>query len=167
MDSRISAVVLAVAIAGGGYAGWKFYSQLGHLRIEVANAKQELEQAKLQAAKATEKATAVQKELDEARIQETSLRAERDSARVLQQSAMRQSERLGEELQLAQRQVEYLRARAGVPASQMMPRTVQQQPMIIQALPAPRPQSAATRAPVPGQGYGPVQGQPAYPSSGR
>src|SRR4051812_30353399 len=113
MDTRITAVVLAVAVAGGGYAGWKLYSELGHLRVEVLNTKQALEQSRTEARVQKEKAVALEKDLDEQKIQVTSLRAERDSARLLQQSANRQSERLGEELQLAQRQVEYLRARAG------------------------------------------------------
>jgi hypothetical protein len=154
MDTRITAVVLAAAIAGGGYAGWKFYSELGHLRIELANARQALEQAKTEARVAKEKAAAVEKELDEQKIAVVSLRAERDSARLLQQSAIRQSERLQQDLQLASRQIEYLRARAGVSATQALPQLAPQRPMIIQALPAPRPQGAAVAAPVPGQGYG-------------
>ncbi len=164
MDGRITAAVLVVAIGAGGYAGWKAYSEMGNLRIELSLARQELEKSKNETRVAKEKAIAVEKELDEAKIQVTSLRTERDSARVLQESAMRQAERLGEELQVAQRQVEYLRLRTNVPPSQLggMPQLApQQRPMVIQALPAPRPQGAAVAAPVPGQGYTP----PGYPSS--
>lgn len=155
MDTRITAVILAAAVAGGGYAGWKLYSELGHLRIELASTKQSLEQAKNETRVAKEKAIAVEKELDEQKIQLTAARAERDSARLLQESAFRQTERLQAELQLAQRQVEYLRLRTNVPPSQLMvPQAVRERPMIIQAIPAPRPQGAAVAAPVPGQGYG-------------
>jgi hypothetical protein len=52
----------------------------------------------------------------------------------------------------------------------MPPQVMRPQPMIIQALPAPRPQSATVgvgvSAPVPGQGYGPAQSYQA-PGSGR
>jgi hypothetical protein len=154
MDTRITAVLLAAAVAGGGYAGWKLYSELGRLRVEVVNTKQALEQAKTEARVTREKAVALQKDLDEQKIQVTALTAERDSARVLQQAALRHSERMQQDLLLAQQQIAYLRARAGVSATQGLPQLAPQRPMIIQALPAPRPQGAAVAAPVPGQGYG-------------
>jgi hypothetical protein len=154
MDTRITAVLLVAAVAGGGYAGWKLNSELGRLRIEVASTKQALEQAKAEARLSKEKAVALEKDLDEQKFQVTAIRAERDSAKVLQQAALRHSERMQQDLQLAQRQIEYLRARAGVSAGQALPQLAPQRPMIIQALPAPRPQGAAVPAPVPGQGYG-------------
>ena len=159
MDTRITAVLLVAAVAGGGYAGWKLYSELGRLRVEVANTKQELERAKIEVSVAKEKAVVLQKDLDEERFQVTAMRTERDSARVMQQAALRHSERMQQELLLAQQQIQYLRARAGVSAGQALPQLAPpQRPMVIQALPAPRPQGAAVAAPVPGQGYGPSQG---------
>ena len=155
MDTRITAVLLVAAVAGGGYAGWKLYSELGRLRVEVASTKQALEQAKTEARVAKEKAVALEKELDEQKFQVTAMRTERDSARVMQQAAMRHSERMQQELMLAQQQIQYLRARAGVSGTQALPQVAPQRPMIIQAIPAPRPQGAAVAAPVPGQGYGP------------
>ena len=154
MDSRITAVLLVAAIAGGGYAGWKLYSEMGQLRIALVTARQSLEQAKTEASVAKEKVSAVQKELDEVKFQATALRTERDSARVMQEAALRHNDRMQQELELAKRQVEYLRARAGVSATQGLPQLAPQRPMIIQAIPAPRPQGAAVAAPVPGQGYG-------------
>jgi len=154
MDTRITAVLLAVAVAGGGYAGWKLYSEMGQLRIALVTARQSLEQAKAEASAAKDKVIAVQKDLDEVKFQATALRAERDSAKVMQEAAIRHSERMQQELQLAQQQIQYLRARAGVSASQALPQLAPQRPMVIQAIPAPRPQGAAVAAPVPGQGYG-------------
>jgi hypothetical protein len=158
MDTRIAAVVLAVAVAGGGYAGWRLYGELGKLRVELAATKSELEKSRTEARVAKERTAEVTKELDEQKIFTTALRAERDSARLLMEATQRHNERMQQELQLAMQQVAYLRARAGgggMPA-QMTPQLAPQRaPMIIQAIPAPRPQGAAVAAPVPGQGYGP------------
>jgi hypothetical protein len=158
MQTQIAAALLAVAIAGGGYAGWRVYAELGNVRAELTGTKVALEQAKTEAKAAKEKTNELARERDELKIAEAGLRAERDSARMLIESAQRQNERMAQDMVLMQQQLAYLRARAGTPAQFAQPQLMPQRPMVIQALPAPRPQSAtvgvSVSAPVPGQGYG-------------
>jgi hypothetical protein len=100
----------------------------------------------LEARVAKERAAELAKELDEQKLMLVGLRSERDSAKLLLAAEKTHGERVRAELALAQQQIAYLRARAGVPAQFAPPTLAPQRPMVIQAVPAPRPQGAAAPA---------------------
>jgi uncharacterized protein HemX len=142
-------IVLAIVVlgaAGGGYLGWQQHQELARTKTELASTRSALDKANADARAARADAAAARKAFEDQTAALEQARSERDSAKAFLENEKTHAARLQAELGLAREQLAYMRAR-GSPAQYSQPPTVvRPRPMVIQALPAPRPQGAASPA---------------------
>ena len=162
MKTMIVALIAFAAAGAGGLYGWQQKSELDRTASALAAARDELARTTGELRSARELLAKANSELREQQAAAEKMRSERDVAVGILQQEKAYGERLRAELTLAQQQLAFVRTRQSqfAPPSILQP----QQPMIIRAIPAPRPQSAASPAsPIQGQspqGFGSV-GRPA------
>lgn len=157
MKTLIVALVGLAAAAGAGYYGWKQKQELDRTSAELTNTRSALSRATGELTKARETLVEVAKELEQQHAANEKLKGERDAAAAFLMQEKAYGERLRAELTLARQQIAFMRSRGGAPAAARYEPAIAipAQPMVIRAIPAPRPQSAASPAQaVPAQGYG-------------
>jgi len=140
----VTTIAFGAAGASGFYA-WQQKQERDRAVSELATARATLTRANDELRKARESLTKVVQELQQQQGAAEKMRSERDSAAAFLIQEKAYGERLRAELSLAQQQLAFARARPS-PAQIAPPTVVQPRPMVIRALPAPRPQSAASPA---------------------
>lgn len=142
----IIVAIIAFGVAGAaGFYAWQQKQELDRTAGELATARAALTRADDEVRKARESLAEATRELQRQQTAAEKMRSERDSAAAFLMQEKAHGERLRAELSLAQQQLAFARARPS--ATQIAPPTVvQPRPMVIRALPAPRPQSAASPA---------------------
>jgi uncharacterized protein HemX len=150
MKTMIVALIALAAAGAGGLYGWQQKRELDRNASEFAATRAALAKATAELRSARELLAKATSELQEQQASAEKMRSERDEAVGFLQQEKAHGERLRAELTLAQQQLAFVRTRQSqfAPPSVVQP----QQPMIIRAIPAPRPQSAASPA-------SPIQGQ--------
>ena len=150
MKTLIVALVGIAAAGGAGYYGWQQKLGLDRTTAELATTRAALSRATGELTKARETLAEVVKELEQQQAANEKLKSDRDAAVAFLMQEKAYGERVRAELTLAQQQIAFMRTRgASVPGRYPPPMAVPVQPMVIQALPAPRPQSAAVPAAAP------------------
>jgi hypothetical protein len=150
MKTLIVALVGVAAAAGTGYYGWQQKQALDRTSAELMTTRAALSKATGELRKARETLAEVVKELEQQQAVNDKLKSERDAAVAFLMQEKAYGERLRAELTLAQQQIAFMRTRGAPPAAgRYEPTLAPIRPMVIQALPAPRPQSAAQPAAAP------------------
>lgn len=151
MKTLIVALVGIAAAASAGYYGWQQKKELERTTAELTSTRAALSKATGELTKAKETLVEVVKELQQQQAANEKLKSDRDAALAFLMQEKAYGERLRAELTLAQQQIAFMRTRGAPPPGRYEPAmAVPVRPMVIQALPAPRPQSAAVPAPAPG-----------------
>lgn len=152
MKTLIVALVGVAAAAGAGYYGWQQRQELDRASAELTTTRAALSRATGELRKARETLAEAAKELEGQQAANDRLRTERDAAVAFLMQEKAYGERLRGELTLAQQQIAFMRSRGAPPAAARYEPTLAPapiRPMVIQALPAARPQSAAQPAAAP------------------
>ena len=148
MKTLIVALIGIAAAGGAGYYGWKQKQDLDRTTAELTGTRAALGKATAELAKARATLVEAVKELEQQQAANQKLATERDTAVAFLMQEKAYGERLRAELTLAQQQIAFMRTRGPSPA-RYEPSLAPAQPMVIRALPAPRPQSAAQPAAAP------------------
>ena len=151
MKTLIVALVGIAAAASAGYYGWKQKNELDRTTAELTTTRAALSRATGELTKARQTLVEVAKELEQQQATNEKLRSDRDAAVAFLMQEKAYGERLRAELTLAQQQIAFMRTRGGggAPVRYEPSLAVPPQPMVIRALPAPRPQGAAAPAAAP------------------
>lgn len=143
MKILVALIALAAAGAAGVY-GWNQKQAHERTAAELSETRADLARASGELGKAREMLKQVAAELQQSQAAAEKLRGERDAAASFLQQEKAYGERLRAELTLAQQQLAFVRGRqspaSAPPTAIMRP----QQPMVIRAVPAPRPQGATS-----------------------
>jgi uncharacterized protein HemX len=145
MKAIIVAIIACGAAGAAGFYAWQQKQELDRTASELATTRATLTRANDELRKARETLARVVQELQEQQAAAEKMRSERDSAVTFLIQEKAYGERLRAELTLAQKQLAFVRTRQSL-APIAPPTVVQPRPMVIRALPAPRPQSAASPA---------------------
>ena len=146
MKTVIVALIGIAAAAGAGFYGWQQKQELERTTAELAATRAALSRATGELKKARETLMEVAKELEQQQSANEKLKSERDAAVAFLVQEKAYGERVRAELTLAQQQIAFMRSRGTAPAQFPAARAIEAQPMVIRALPAPRPQGAARPA---------------------
>jgi hypothetical protein len=137
--------LLAVTAVGAGVFAGQQYWERAQAQSDLALARSQLAKAMGDLQGAKEQAIALRKEFDEQKLQADQMRADRDSARAVLEAEKARGERLVADLALLREQLAFKTRRSG--GQYPAPVAVQpRRPMVIEATPAPRPQSATSPA---------------------
>ena len=144
MKTLIVALIAFSAAGAAGFYGWQQKSELDRTVAELASTRAALARAADELRAARQTLADAAKEVAEQQADAQQMRTERDAAVGFLQQEKAYGERLRAELALAQQQLAFVRGRQQPQFAP--PSAVQTQPMIIRAVPAPRPQAAGAPA---------------------